>query len=261
MQTRALDGSARRTLETSDGHRSSTRITTRIDRGVRQPTASILAVPGDGEDATEGNARASSEHEQVEGELDLGYVEERFSGTGLRVVMLGDSITAVSRPELHQALSDHAVKIAAVWGEGFGGGPISRAANDEGMRRHARVYAADQPEVAVLALGTNDAWNPDLTLSAALEGLGEMVRAFEGSRLVGVTVTERATADGYDAEVARAINAAVEAAVDEVAEWGRACESDRNTFPDDGIHPTPDGSALLAALVADAVARCTNGRG
>jgi lysophospholipase L1-like esterase len=186
---------------------------------------------------------------------DMGEIEEVYTGTGPEVVVLGDSVTAISRPWVREALRGHALKIGALWGEGFGGGPISAAVGRRIMQETARTYGADRPSVAVVELGTNDCWHDDLTLEGALEGLRSILASLEGARVVGVTITEISPVDGYDNEGAGVINEAIRAAADVVVEWGPISVSDRYLDPADRIHPSLEGSKLFASMMADGVAR------
>jgi lysophospholipase L1-like esterase len=186
---------------------------------------------------------------------DMGEIEEDFTGTGPEVVILGDSVTAISRPWLRRELAGRSLKIAALWGEGLGGGPISTAVGYPIMQTAAGTYGAGAPEVAVVELGTNDCWHADLTLANALDGLRTIATCFAATKLVGVTITERAMAPGYDRAGAASINEALRDIVDVVVEWGPRSRSEGYLDPSDLIHPTPEGSELFARLVAEGVNR------
>lgn len=189
---------------------------------------------------------------------DWGAVETSFTGSGPSVVILGDSITVESRPQVRAALDGHSVKIAAVLGEGLSGGPMSDAVGNGGMPEIAATYAEDEPAVAVVALGTNDAWKPELSLEAARAALDDIVAAFDGTCLVTVTITEASTADDYDRDQAAQINQLLREAGDQVVDWGGRSTSPSGGYVlDDGIHPTPAGSELFADLVRDGVRGCT----
>jgi lysophospholipase L1-like esterase len=186
---------------------------------------------------------------------DMGEIEEAFTGTGPEVVILGDSVTAISRPWVRRELSGRSLKIAALWGEGLGGGPISTAVGYPIMQTTAATYGADAPEVAVIELGTNDCWHADLSVADALDGLQAIVACFAASKLVGVTITERAMAPSYDRSGAAAINEALRHSVDVVVEWGPRSASEGFLDPTDLIHPTREGSEFFASLLAEGVGR------
>ena len=186
---------------------------------------------------------------------DMGEIEQVFTGTGPEVVILGDSVTAISRPWVRRELAGRSLKIAALWGEGLGGGPISDAVGYPIMTTTAATYGPGAPAVAVIELGTNDCWRADLSLAGALDGLRTIVASFPATKLVGVTITERAMAPSYDRGGAAAINDAIRHAVDVVVEWGPRSVSDGFLDPSDLIHPTPEGSEFFASLVAEGVDR------
>ena len=185
---------------------------------------------------------------------DVGEIEEAYTGTGPRVVVLGDSLTAISRQPLRAALHGHALMIGALWGEGLGGGPISSAVDRRIMQETARAYGATHPEVAVLALGVNDCWLDFLSLDGALEGLRSIATSLEGAKLVGVMITETSPVPEFDNERAGLINDALRDRTDVVVEWG-AIEETARYLEADRIHPNPEGSKLFASMVAEGVAR------
>lgn len=214
--------------------------------------ALALAVPASA--CSEGSGRSPAATTVEANDTAFGEVEQDYTGTGPKVVVLGDSIMVATAPELRDALPDHAVKVAAVRGEGLAGGPLSKVVGGS-MTDVADSYASDDPEVAVIELGTNDAWLTDLALDAAVDAIEHMASAFDDACLVVVTVTERSTADGYDRAEARQINRHLLEAADEVVDWDEIGAAGGNLL-DDGIHPTPAGTRALAAAVADAVASC-----
>lgn len=185
-----------------------------------------------------------------------GEIEESYGGSGPRVAVLGDSLMVASRQRLRSLLDGHSLKVAALTGEGLAGGSISAAVGGGGMTEVAATYAADDPAVAVIALGTNDAWLEQLTADEAIAGLETIVDALADACLVMVTITESASAEGYDVAEAREINDSIEAAADEVVDWRRISTSEVGLLRPDDIHPTPAGAEVFAAAIADAVERC-----
>ena len=184
----------------------------------------------------------------------MGEVESEYAGSGPTVVVLGDSIADVSRSELHQVLDPHhRTKIAAVWGEGFASGPLS-AAIAEGkavMLDAAAEYARDAPATVVLALGTNDAWNPRLELDAAEAAMAQMVAGFPDSCIVGVEINEWSKAQNYDRGEAAALNEQLRALVDVVVPALQPSD-----VADDMIHPKAKGRMAFARAIASGVGRC-----
>jgi lysophospholipase L1-like esterase len=199
-------------------------------------------------------ACSSGSAENIPGNGQFGATEQAWTGdSGPTVVVLGDSITHMARDALHQALAGYQVRIAAGVGEGWSGGPISDGEGVHVMADIAEAYAELDPDIAVLALGTNDALQPGLTLDAALASMRSIVEDFAGACVVGVEVNTAATAAGFDPDEARAINDALVQLADETVDIEQVAASG---FEPDGIHPRPDATPAYAQLVADAVGRC-----
>jgi len=188
------------------------------------------------------------------GGFDMGLIEDDYAGSGPTLVILGDSITDHSRAELHRALDPHyRTKIGAVVGEGFGGGPLSSAVGEgrSGMLGAATAYARDDPSTVVIALGTNDAWSPQLGLDAATEAMADMIARFPESCVVGVAVSEWSEAENYDRDEARSLNAQLGDLADVVVPALQPSDVGA-----DMIHPTTEGRAAFAQAVASGVRRC-----
>jgi lysophospholipase L1-like esterase len=220
----------------------------------------VLAACGGGseEGATTTERREPSTTTTESPESPLGLIEEAYQGDGPRVVVLGDSLTVQSREALGRELAAYALKVGAFQGEGLAGGPFSEGFGGTMMLTTARTYARDDPDVAVIALGTNDAWSPDIELPAALDAWRTIAGHFESACIVGVTVTETATAAGYDADEARAINDLIVAGSDQVVEWR---ELAARATDGEGIHLTPEGAELRAAAIRRAVDACSPAEG
>lgn len=184
----------------------------------------------------------------------MGEVESEYSGSGPSVVVLGDSIADVSRRELHRVLDPHyRTKIAAVWGEGFASGPLS-AAIAEGravMLEAAAEYARDTPATVVIALGTNDAWNPRLELDTAEDAMGQMVAEFPDSCIVGVEINEWSRAENYNRGEAAALNEQLRALADVVVPALQPSD-----VSDDMIHPKAEGRMAFARAIGSGVGQC-----
>lgn len=188
---------------------------------------------------------------------EYGRIDEEYAGSGPRVAILGDSIMAASRAKVIGALDGYSVRMGAIVGEGLGGGAISSATGRGDMVEVAHDYAASDPAVAVIALGTNDAWSPRLSSEAAVAAIREMVEAFDDACVVTVTIVESATADGYDAEEAREILDALSAVDGVVVNWHEISrEHAEDYLGPDGLHLTPEGSSAFADAVAEGVERC-----
>lgn len=200
-----------------------------------------------------------------EGDRDIGPIPDRMieqdpTGTGPLVAVIGDSIADSARGAVHLALDDHATLVGAVPAEGFAGGPYSKGALGEGdplMVRTARRYGDLDPTVAVIALGTNDAWNDELALDRSLAGLDDIVATLDGACLV--VVLPQATAETqptYDTEKASTIRDRLEAVADEVVRWDEVTAATPGLLVDDGVHLTEAGQLAWGANVAEAVRRC-----
>jgi len=184
-------------------------------------------------------------------------LEEEYTGNldGPRVAVIGDSITYFSVDELHDALDpDVAVRVAAAIGATF-----------ERGRDPALVLGPTEPDVAVVMLGTNDVWR-GLTLAKTTADMEALLAEFTGACIVMATLNENTVdavaADGalYDNVAASATNEVIRARADRVVEWDASANADAVRYLDGGtIHPTDEGSQLLASLVAEQVASCVHG--
>lgn len=201
-----------------------------------------------------------------DGDRDIGpipeeNIEQAPTGEGPLVVVVGDSITHSAREVLHEVLDDHTSLIAAVPAEGFAGGPYTEGALDGGdplMLRAARRYSDLDPAVAVVALGTNDAWSAALDIDRSLEALDKLVRVLDGACLVVVLPQREVAAQpSYSTEDAAAIQERLRAVADEVIDWEAAVASQPGLVVEDGVHLTDAGKLVWSAEVADAVGRCT----
>lgn len=185
----------------------------------------------------------------------LGGTDHQWIGSGPKVVILGDSLTVSSRSELRERLAHTSLKIGAHFGEGLAGGSISDAVGDRVMITISSTYALDPPEVVVIALGTNDAWNPDLDLVDSVAAWDSIRSHFAGACIVGVTATESATKNSYDQETARTLNELIRSDSHQVVDWA-ATGTSRDLHTDDLIHLTPRGRAHRSDLIAESVDQC-----
>lgn len=189
-----------------------------------------------------------------------GVIMHTYTGTGPRVVVLGDSLTVGTWDRLYRDLGqDHAVKIAARFGEGFDGGSFSDAFGRPVMVDAAAEYAADQPAVAVIALGTNTAWHnsaraDDIDLALANEATA--VAGFGAACLVRVTLPTASTAPGWDPAVAERLNASSAAWTDRTVDWAGTVAARPELLDAGGVHATPEGYRVRAKMIAAAVRSC-----
>jgi lysophospholipase L1-like esterase len=187
----------------------------------------------------------------------LPFAEDEYAGGGddaLRVIVIGDSIVDGARAELHRALTDYRVAVAGAIGEGWAGGLRSDELGIDVVATLTDLYAGMDPDVVVLALGTNDAWKPELHVTESVPVLRSVAERFEGTCIVGVEVYEGITAEGFDPAEARAINDALAEVAHVLVDISGVAET--SAFEPDHIHPLPDGNGGYAALVADGVDQC-----
>lgn len=184
-----------------------------------------------------------------------GDIEHEWFGRGRTVAVLGDSLTVQARRHLRTLLADDALKVAALFGEGMAGGPLSDGIGSPIMPAVVREYAEDPPDVVVVALGTNDVWQPGLSPASFERAWSAMTRSFEGSCIVGVTVSETTEAARYDAGDAATVNRVIRRTADVVVDWAVLGSAPRFTGPDH-IHLTEVGQQRFAELIARGVDRC-----
>ena len=186
-------------------------------------------------------------------------VDDTWVGNGPKVAILGDSLTASNSLEMIRTLPDLSLKFVAFTGEGFAGGPLSTGFNRDSVLYDGAVAISiqDQPDVVVIALGTNDAWTPAVSASSAITELDRIVALFPESCIVATTIRELVPEQvDYDMLKARALNERLLAVADEVIDWNAAVVADPGLVGSDGIHLSPAGHEQRAALTTIAVAKC-----
>jgi lysophospholipase L1-like esterase len=112
----------------------------------------------------------------------IGASATGYTGSGPKVVILGDSLTVMGWHDLYRRLDrDHAVAIVAWWGEGYNPGRFSIALQAPPLVADVgtKTFAPTRPDVAVLALGTNDAWErrPTARALATMRAMVGRIRA------------------------------------------------------------------------------------
>ena len=164
--------------------------------------------------------------------------------------MLGDSITFESETELRAALESATVVDLTA----FVGRPGKTFA--ELLADAARI-AADDPDVVVINLGTNDALKT-VPVEETRLALDALYAAIPDAPIVAVAVTTRFSDSPFDIR-AQAINDRLRAGCRDharpvvVVAWDEIVAADEALLSD-GLHPTPRGRARLAAAVAATVA-------
>lgn len=171
------------------------------------------------------------------------------------VAVVGDSITVVSNNQITDRLfDDHQVAIAAALG-----------VTVEVMQPEAQRLARSEPDQVVIELGSNDVLL-GLPLDEAAAGLAEMVATFEDAgaecvHLVDVSTVMVTSGGASRAEEAATLNAEIEAlaAADErvvVIGWDaavREAEAAGAPLVTDTVHPSPEGSEVLAELIGESI--------
>lgn len=198
------------------------------------------------------------------GRPDLGSVDDEPTGSGPLVAILGDSLTTSSRDLLVADLHDRSVLIGAMFGEGWADGPFSDKldADPPLIVDAALRYAAQRPAVMVLALGTNDAWNPSLPVDDALRQVDRALEAIENGTCVVVVEVDESVPEqaNYDGERAARINDRLATRAEVTVPWSELTDLHRRWLADDGIHLRAAGRRARSTLIADAVASCLDSR-
>ncbi len=181
-----------------------------------------------------------------------------YTGHGPRVVVLGDSLTLAGWTLLYELLAPRYALLIAAWnGEGYNRGRFSDGVDVSLLPSAAAFIATTDPHVVVIAAGTNDAWF-GRSLANALDAMREIVEAFSGACLVGITLRENVADPDYSNDVARALNAAMYAWAHEVVDYAEIADRP-GMLQDDGIHTTAAGTDARARAIAAAVERCDCG--
>ena len=198
---------------------------------------------------------AASEQESPTDWGKLGGTDHAYIGEGPTVVILGDSLVMMSRKALRADLKGTSSRLAGRAGEGLSGGGQSTAWGKPLMLTLAKDLRDSNPDVTVIALGTNDALSPALGLPAAIDAWNKMTQDLSGSCLVAVTVSETSKAENFSQHTAKEINKVMRRDADVIVDWNALGSSDRYTRPDD-IHPTPLGQAHYAKLIRQGIDEC-----
>jgi hypothetical protein len=152
------------------------------------------------------------------------------------VYVVGDSITALSSSSISVSLSDAGYQPTMSATPGV---KVGQALTN------VTTLAHDQPWAWVIELGTDDAGAGDATWPQPF--LLEWAAISTAQCVVYVTVSPRSGPVGTQ------INSSIEKLAQahanvHVLDWGRIEYANSAWVKSDGIHPTPDGEAALAAL-------------
>jgi lysophospholipase L1-like esterase len=168
------------------------------------------------------------------------------------VAVLGDSNTYFAIPELEASFADAGLRstIRGISGSGVKDIPLDWAPAATQIR-------ATPPAVVVVALGTNDAAEPD-NVAAFGQRLEALLAELGDVPVVWVTHTEGGVQHPPEAE--RAVNDEIRAAPGRhpnvtVLDLQPEIDADGALLDDDGLHYSPAGEEWYADRIADAAAR------
>jgi lysophospholipase L1-like esterase len=185
-----------------------------------------------------------------------GGVAHDYTGTGPKVAIVGDSLTVLAWNDLYTDLDqDHAVRVAAWFGEGFDGGAFSTKTGVYFAGAVDAEYAPTDPDVAVLALGTNTVWEGG-DLDAALTNEAAAVAQYGTACKVWVTIPVNPGAADWDSAGAQTLNEAASSWADETVDWDAAVTADPSLLTAGHVHTTTHGTEVRAQMIADAVRAC-----
>jgi lysophospholipase L1-like esterase len=195
-----------------------------------------------------------------------GCLDEDYTGNvaATKVGVLGDSLTDNIRTHLHTRLdANYAVSVTGI-----------RGAKINTLVPAAEELAATNPEIVVINLGTNDAWN-DLPVEQSIASYDSIVDMFPSSCLVLVTIIDTTTgippAPPYNPEIAARFNEQFRSMQSSknavIADWEAALigHEEEYTFSKtipkvyiypDGIHQSDLGMEVMADLVTAGVNDC-----
>lgn len=194
-------------------------------------------------------------------DLDVGFIKEAgYTGTGPRVAVYGDSLTVAATPLLRKMFEDLSVRIVAMNGEGYDGGPWTNYLKSEGALVTEAENDPSKPDVFVICMGINDVTREPGTDSpdgshpheASLAGVRRLVAAAGEACTVLVTVAEHSEHPNFDAEKARALNVEMRRHARHVIEFG-PFEAMRGP---DSVHLGEEGTRALAEAIHEAVRVC-----
>jgi lysophospholipase L1-like esterase len=167
------------------------------------------------------------------------------------VAVLGDSNAYFAIPELEASFADAGMRstIRGISGSGLKDIPLDWAPAAAQIR-------ATPPSVVVVALGTNDAAEPENVAAFGLE-LEQLLADLGDVPVVWVTHTESGVQHSPDAE--RAVNDEIRAAPRRhpnvtVLDLQPEIDVDHELLDDDGLHYSPVGKEWYADRIAEAAA-------
>lgn len=169
------------------------------------------------------------------------------------VGVIGDSITVGAEDEIREALGDLDLDVVAVDAQEGRRLTVAHAV-DAGLDAAARVRRED-PDLWVVALGTNDVWSV-ADGADAKPWVDEMVDAIPaGVPLVWIDVFVEGAEGASDTVNAALVERLAERGDAIVASWHDVVVG--SDLLEDGVHPTDAGDVAFAGVVARGVASWT----
>jgi lysophospholipase L1-like esterase len=165
-----------------------------------------------------------------------------------KVAVIGDSITWMSTDAIHDALDpSYAVEITGVVGA------TSRLQVHGTDIPEFREAATTNPDIVIINLGTNDG---DAPAEDVLDDLNRARALFPSAACyVPVTLTTHGVGTFEpSSEAAVYVNQVLPRA--HLADWASAVDAKPSLVGPDGVHPTGDGSVVLADLYKSAADSC-----
>jgi lysophospholipase L1-like esterase len=171
------------------------------------------------------------------------------SNEGDKVLILGDSITAITGKDLAKDLEPaYDVTLRAKFG-----------ATVQEMMPYAKEVAPQKPDQVVIDLGSNDALGQK-PIQETSQQLHELVGLFPDAECIELVNINTKMRHGNQSRTkeAQAINKVLEdiAAADgriSIVDWDSKVSDD---LVDDTVHPNKKGQEVLAQLMDDALGRC-----
>ncbi len=182
--------------------------------------------------------------------------DSRYYGSGSKVAILGDSLSVAPTRRCRNAWWVTRPGSSPCSAKGSPAAPWSELApmHPPVAQHRAQQFGASGAKVAVVELGTNDAWWPALIARDAIAAMDGVYASLADACTVGVLVTETDPDDAYDPVEAASINDHTRAPADVVVDW--RLHADPSAIAADGIHLTEAGTLAFADAIVEGVDLC-----
>lgn len=177
---------------------------------------------------------------------------------GPKVAVIGDSIVVQAEPRLRAGLDPNRTMFRALFGQTWERAITSCTADvtsacDPPVPSDFDVVAAENPDIVVVMLGTNDL--AEFTTEQILASVDVGLAKLHPRACVVLTTLSPFPANGIVADQALRDGFADRAEV--LADWEQAVRADRTLVSErDGVHLTETGIVAFSELLLDAVDRC-----